>query len=52
MTDHRKRLDSSTICDLLSNNSKPSFDNSHLLSDDFLTSVKTATKRTLAQNVD
>ena len=38
--DHRKRLDSSTtICDLLSakvNNSKPCFDNSHLLSDYFL----------------
>ena len=41
VTYHRKRLDSSTIiiCDLLStkvNNSKPCFDNSHLLSDDFL----------------
>ena len=53
VTDHRRRLDPSTICDLLSakvNNSKPCFDNSHLLSDDFLNSVKTATKRTLAQN--
>ena len=55
VTDHQKRLDSSTIWDLLSakvNNSKPCFDDSHLLSDDFLKSVKTEKKRTLAQNID
>ena len=56
VTDHRKRLDPSTISDLLSakvNNSRPCFDNSHLLSDDdFLQSVKSATLRTLSLSQD
>ena len=49
-TEHRTRLDPSTVCDLLStkiNNDSACYDNKHLVSDSFLRSVKTATRRSL-----
>ena len=54
-TDQRKHLDPSTICSLLSakvNNDHPCYDNAHLISTRFLTSVKTATRRSLQQSHD
>ena len=49
-TEQRKRLDSSTVNALLSakiNNDHHCYDNKYLLDTDFLTSVKTATRRSL-----
>ena len=37
---------------ILTDNSEPCFDNSHLLSSDFLRSVKTATRKTLYETSD
>ena len=52
-TEHRKRLDPSTICDLLStkiNNDNVCYDNKHLVSDSFLRSVNTATRRSFERS--
>ena len=49
-TEQRKRLDPSTVCDLLStkiNNDTVCYDNNHLMSRAFLKSVKTATRRSM-----
>jgi hypothetical protein len=52
-TDQRKRLDPSTVSDLLStkiNNDHACYDNKHLTSESFLRSVKTATRRSLERS--
>ena len=52
-TEHRERLDPSTVCDLLStkiNNDNVCYDNKYLVSDSFLRSVKTATRRSLERS--
>ena len=51
-TEQRRRLDPSTLCDLLCikiNNDNVCYDNKYLLPDRFLRSVKTATRRSLVQ---
>ena len=49
-TEQMRRLDPSTVCDLLSakvNNDKPCYESKHMISEQFLRSVKTATCRSL-----
>ena len=50
-TEQRKRLDPSTVCDLLSTkiNDTVCYDNKHLVHEDMLRSVKTATRRSMEQ---
>ena len=53
LTDQRKSLDEATICDLLKakiNNSNPCYENSKLISEGMLSSVKTATRRSVSKS--
>ena len=54
-TEQRRRLDSSTVCDLLCseiNNDSACYDNKFRLSDKFLRSVKLDTRRSLEKQTD